>query len=101
MKKARATLDALMGPSRDVVAKDMSDDWKDRKVCKTFLVAACPYDKTMLGGRKGTEVCPKIHNEMLREAFNKSADVLPIALFEGIVRIRPCETSRQRLRPKT
>jgi len=74
MNKAKAMLDALMGPSRDTTSKPTSDDWKDRRVCKTFLVAVCPYDKTMLGGRKGTEVCPKIHNEMLREAFNKHAD---------------------------
>lgn len=74
MNKAKAMLDALMGPSRDTTSKPSSDDWKDRRVCKTFLVAVCPYDKTMLGGRKGVEVCPKIHNEMLRESFNKHAD---------------------------
>merc|ERR1712139_515143 len=43
-------------------------------VCRTFLVAVCPYDKTLLGGRKNTEVCPKIHNEMLKAKFEAHAD---------------------------
>jgi len=86
MKKAQAMLDALMGPSRNSSAKATSDDWRDRKVCKTFLVAVCPYDKTMLGGRKNVEVCPKIHNETLREAFKAHADGAPDSSFR-----RDCE----------
>lgn len=86
MNKAKAMLDALMGPSRDASSKAVTDDWKDRKVCKTFLVAVCPYDKTMLGGRKNVEVCPKIHNEMLREKFNAHGDGAPDSSFR-----RDCE----------
>jgi hypothetical protein len=75
MNKAKAMLDALMGPSRDTSSKNISeDDWKDSRVCKSYLVAVCPYDKTMLGGRKGIEVCSKIHNPALRQAFNDHAD---------------------------
>merc|ERR1711920_222161 len=71
---ARSILDALMGPGRDVSAKDKTDDWKDRKVCKRFLIGLCPYDKSMLGGRRKLETCSKIHNDMLRDAFNSHKD---------------------------
>mmetsp|Transcript_20633 Transcript_20633/g.33276 ORF Transcript_20633/g.33276 Transcript_20633/m.33276 type:complete len:324 (-) Transcript_20633:189-1160(-) len=82
MNKAKAMLDALMGPSRDTSSKEItSDDWKDRRVCKSFLVAVCPYDKTMLGGRKGIEICPKIHNPALRNAFEDHADGAPDSRF--------------------
>jgi len=93
MKKAQAMLDALMGPSRNssLSSKNTSEDWRDRKVCKTFLVAVCPYDKTMLGGRKSIEVCPKIHNEALREAFKAHADGAPDSRFR-----RDCEDKAMR-----
>merc|ERR1712066_403716 len=84
--KAKAALDALMGPSRDVSAKDRNEDWKDRTVCKRFLLGMCPYDKTMLGGRGSFEPCPKIHNEILRGAFLAHADGKPDSKFR-----RDCE----------
>merc|ERR1712228_841058 len=65
---------ALMGPSRDVSAKNRTEDWKDRTVCKRFLLGLCPYDKAMLGGRGSFEPCQKIHNEILRQSFNASKD---------------------------
>jgi len=74
MDKAKAMLDALMGPSRNASASDKSTDWKDKSVCEMFLVGFCPYDKAVLGGRRGMDPCPKIHNEMLREAFNQHED---------------------------
>merc|ERR1712113_468446 len=77
-------LDALMGPSRDVGAKD--DDWREKTVCRKFLIGFCPYDKSLLGGRRGMDACHKIHNEMLREAFNKHADGAPTSSFR-----RDCE----------
>lgn len=84
MHKAKAMLDALMGPSRDTGGR--ADDWKDKTVCKKFLVGFCPYDKAVLGGRRGNEACPKIHNENLREAFSKHEDGKPDSKFR-----RDCE----------
>lgn len=74
MKSAKAMLDALMGPSRDVSAKDKGVDWKERTVCKKFLIGFCPYDKSCLGGRRSMEPCPKIHNEILRGTFEAHED---------------------------
>lgn len=86
MNKAKAMLDALMGPSRDISAKERKDDWKERTVCKKFLVGFCPYDKAVLGGRRGFEPCAKIHNEILRAAFNEHDDGAPDSSFR-----RDCE----------
>eukprot|EP00929_Paragymnodinium_shiwhaense_P099967 TRINITY_DN6190_c0_g1_i2.p1 TRINITY_DN6190_c0_g1~~TRINITY_DN6190_c0_g1_i2.p1 ORF type:complete len:172 (-),score=24.29 TRINITY_DN6190_c0_g1_i2:545-1060(-) len=82
MNKAKAMLDALMGPSRDVSAKEKSqEDWKDRTVCKKFLIGFCPYDKSCLGGRRSIDPCPKIHNEHLRKAFEEHGDGKPESQF--------------------
>merc|ERR1712107_778266 len=86
MNKAKAMLHALMGPSRDLAPSDKKEDWRDRKVCKAFLVAFCPYEKSMLGGRRNFEVCDRIHNEMLKVEFNKHADGAPDSSFR-----RECE----------
>lgn len=43
MKKAKAMMDALMGPSRDVAAKDKrNDEFNDANCCKNYLVGCCP-----------------------------------------------------------
>eukprot|EP00441_Pelagodinium_beii_P022483 CAMPEP_0197655064 /NCGR_PEP_ID=MMETSP1338-20131121/39228_1 /TAXON_ID=43686 ORGANISM="Pelagodinium beii, Strain RCC1491" /NCGR_SAMPLE_ID=MMETSP1338 /ASSEMBLY_ACC=CAM_ASM_000754 /LENGTH=309 /DNA_ID=CAMNT_0043230635 /DNA_START=71 /DNA_END=998 /DNA_ORIENTATION=- len=86
MNKAKAMLDALMGPNRDNAATDRRDEWKDAKVCKRFLIGFCPYDKSVLGGRRSMEVCSGIHNEMLREAFKDHEDGDPNGRF-----VRQCE----------
>eukprot|EP00928_Gymnodinium_smaydae_P056205 TRINITY_DN39621_c0_g1_i1.p1 TRINITY_DN39621_c0_g1~~TRINITY_DN39621_c0_g1_i1.p1 ORF type:complete len:356 (-),score=73.30 TRINITY_DN39621_c0_g1_i1:113-1180(-) len=74
MNKAKAMLDALMGPSRDLAPNEKKDEWRDRSVCKAYLAGFCPYDKACLGGRRSISACTKIHNEILRESFNKHAD---------------------------
>jgi len=83
MNKAKAMLDALMGPNRDAAASDKKDEWKDPKVCKRFLIGFCPYDKSILGGRRSMAVCADIHNEMLREAFLTSEDGAPNSRFRS------------------
>lgn len=68
-------LDALMGPGRDVAGKDpKAQDWKERTVCKGYLIGFCPYDKAVLGGKRNLEVCSKIHSEILRSKFEAHAD---------------------------
>lgn len=71
MNKARAMLDALMGPGRDEGNKDPNKvGYKDRTVCKGFLLGFCPYGKEVLGGKRNIEVCKKIHSEVMQSQFN-------------------------------
>lgn len=68
MNKARAMLDALMGPGRD--EKDKSKvSYKDKSVCKGFLIGFCPYDKSVLGGKRTLEVCKKIHSDVMQAQY--------------------------------
>merc|ERR1711862_917194 len=68
-------LDALMGPGRDVAGKDPNaKDWKDRTVCRGFLIGFCPFDKAVLGGKRTLDVCPKIHSETTRAKFEQDDD---------------------------
>jgi len=90
MNKAKAMLDALMGPNRDADPSHKSEDWKDKRVCRHFLVGLCPHDKANLGGRRSIEACTKIHNEILRNSFNAHADGGPDSKFR-----RECEAALQ------
>ncbi|CAK9065152.1 unnamed protein product [Durusdinium trenchii] len=74
MDQARAMLDALMGPQRDVAKKskkDPAEDWRDDSVCKSFLAGFCPFDQDVLGGTRNIKACPKIHSTVIRECFDK------------------------------
>jgi len=84
-------LDALMGPSRDLAPSAKKDEWRDRTVCKSYLAGFCPYDKAVLGGRRSIPACDKIHNDILREAFNNHADGAPDSRFR-----RDCEDQMAR-----
>lgn len=74
MNKARAMLDALMGPGRDQKKDADSEDWKDKSICKGFAVGFCPFDKAVLGGKRTIEVCGKIHSEVIRDKFAEHKD---------------------------
>eukprot|EP00930_Biecheleria_cincta_P006926 TRINITY_DN108047_c0_g1_i1.p1 TRINITY_DN108047_c0_g1~~TRINITY_DN108047_c0_g1_i1.p1 ORF type:complete len:338 (-),score=69.82 TRINITY_DN108047_c0_g1_i1:15-1028(-) len=77
MNQAKAMLDALMGPQRDAgrkAKKEPSDDWKDDSVCKNYLLGICPFDRDVLGGKRGLRICAKIHSELIRERFGAHAD---------------------------
>jgi len=90
MNKARAMLDALMGPGRDAVIKDKAvskEKFKDRSVCKSFLVGCCPLDKELLGGRRKFQPCDRLHSELMRDQF---------AAHPEVERLRP-EYERLRL----
>jgi len=68
-------LDALMGPGRDEAFRGASKDkFKDKSVCKAFLVGFCPFDKAILGGKRSLQVCGKIHSELMREQFENHPD---------------------------
>mmetsp|Transcript_51122 Transcript_51122/g.91831 ORF Transcript_51122/g.91831 Transcript_51122/m.91831 type:complete len:393 (-) Transcript_51122:52-1230(-) len=74
MNKARAMLDALMGPQRDTKKDENSEDWKDKTICKGFLIGFCPLDKGVLGGKRTMDVCEKIHSEVIRAQFAEHKD---------------------------
>eukprot|EP00439_Symbiodinium_sp_Y106_P080474 s569_g19.t1 len=74
MNKARAMLDALMGPQRDQKKADNAEDWKDKSICKGYLIGFCPFDKSVVGGKRGIEPCDKIHSEVIREKFLATKD---------------------------
>ena len=74
MNKARAMLDALMGPQRDQKKDENAEDWKDKSICKGFIVGFCPFDKSVVGGKRSMEVCSKIHSEVIREKFDAHKD---------------------------
>lgn len=79
MDDARKLLDSLMGPSRDKGQEEQqkADGWKDRNVCKRFLVGFCPndaQDNWFKNTRRDTGTCNKIHSERLKELFENHAD---------------------------
>jgi len=78
MMDAKALLDSLMGPARDK-PKDQqrTDGWKDRDVCKRFLVGFCPnnaHDNWFHNTRRDVGVCNLIHSERLRADFEGHPD---------------------------
>eukprot|EP00931_Biecheleriopsis_adriatica_P067759 TRINITY_DN41825_c0_g1_i1.p1 TRINITY_DN41825_c0_g1~~TRINITY_DN41825_c0_g1_i1.p1 ORF type:complete len:320 (+),score=83.13 TRINITY_DN41825_c0_g1_i1:75-1034(+) len=77
MNKARAMLDALMGPNRDEREKDKEkakEKFKDKGVCKSFLIGLCPMDPAYLGGKRQFKACSKIHSEIMRDQFTGHPD---------------------------
>lgn len=76
MDRMRAQLDALMGPSRNTggIKKGLKEDFKDRTVCKSYLAGLCPFDKNVVGGKKGLDVCQRIHSDMMVEQFKMHPD---------------------------
>lgn len=79
MDDARKLLDSLMGPSRDKDLKEQkrSDGWKERNVCKRFLVGFCPNDSQdnwFKNTRRDIGSCSKIHSEALKQQFEQHPD---------------------------
>ncbi|CAE7943254.1 crop [Symbiodinium sp. KB8] len=101
MNKARAMLDALMGPNRNEKEVDKAkakEKFKDPGVCKSFLIGLCPLDRAYLGGKRQFKPCEKIHSEIMRDQFithpdadelrrQYEADTLPSLEFA----VRECE----------
>lgn len=94
MNKAKALLDSLMGPSRDVSNKEKSnDEFLESSCCKHYLVGCCPnaiLGKKLEAIRKAPndfcicpgvmfdrpsvinpEGCPKLHSVGLRDQFKQ------------------------------
>eukprot|EP00443_Scrippsiella_acuminata_P098011 CAMPEP_0115634216 /NCGR_PEP_ID=MMETSP0272-20121206/32469_1 /TAXON_ID=71861 /ORGANISM="Scrippsiella trochoidea, Strain CCMP3099" /LENGTH=307 /DNA_ID=CAMNT_0003071043 /DNA_START=80 /DNA_END=999 /DNA_ORIENTATION=- len=74
MKSAKDLLDSLMGPSRNLSAKNRTgEDFKEPNVCKHFLVGFCP---TSVLGKKVEHVppCKLLHSLALKEELDKHPD---------------------------
>lgn len=75
---AKALLDSLMGPERDKAKKDQKTDaWKERDVCKRFLVGFCPndqHDNWFHNTKRDIGICCKLHSERLRQDFESHPD---------------------------
>lgn len=85
MNKARAMLDALMGPQRDEKQDKgkSKEKFKEKEVCKCYLIGLCPFDAGYLGGKRNFTVCSKIHSEMMREQFKAHGDFRKLnAIYE-------------------
>merc|ERR1719410_1664928 len=86
MEDARALLDSLMGHNRNA---DMDDEeqqrqkgrWKSSEVCKHFLVGFCPYG-LFEGTRAELGPCGRLHEEVLRSAYNAEASEYTKAKYE-------------------
>lgn len=79
MDDARKLLDSLMGPSRDKSKEEQqrADGWKDRNVCKRFLVGFCPNDcedNWFKNTRRDPGTCNKVHSERLKKQFQEHPD---------------------------
>lgn len=73
---AKALLDSLMGPSRNVSDKDKTgEDFKAKDVCKDYLVGFCPrnnlFSGRVTGQRKQLGICNKVHSNALRGEFQR------------------------------
>jgi len=106
-------LDALMGPGRDVVENDKEkakEKFKDRTVCKGFLLGFCPLDASLLGGKRNFKVCEKIHSEIMREQLKAHEDCetltrdyecLSLQDLEYVMRERDTHIANERQRIRT
>lgn len=85
MKKARAMLDSLMGPSRDQSLTERSgEEFREANVCKHYLVGYCP--DTVLGKKLAAcraefdrpsivnPGCTKLHSVALRTEYQQHKD---------------------------
>lgn len=93
MDKARAMLDALMGPGRDETTTKgpKTEKFKDGSVCKSFLLGWCPLDPLVLGGKRRMAPCSKIHSALMKEQFEAHPDVEKLRLEYQVVALRDLE----------
>merc|ERR550539_1064218 len=83
MDAQRALLDSLMGHNRnqDFDSEKRSPNWKGSEVCKHFLVGFCPYG-LFEGTRAELGPCGRLHEEVLRSAYNSEASDYTKAKYE-------------------
>ncbi|KAH6820158.1 LUC7 N terminus domain-containing protein [Perilla frutescens var. hirtella] len=75
MDAQRALLDELMGSARNLTEEERKGHreikWDDKEVCGCYMIRFCPHD-LFVNTRSDLGVCPKIHDQKLKESFEKS-----------------------------
>ncbi|CAA6663297.1 unnamed protein product [Spirodela intermedia] len=75
MDAQRALLDELMGSARNLTEEEKKGfkevSWDDKEVCGPFMVRFCPHD-LFVNTKSDLGPCPKIHDQKLKESFEKS-----------------------------
>ncbi|CDP05336.1 unnamed protein product [Coffea canephora] len=75
MDAQRALLDELMGAARNLTEEERKGykeiTWDSKEVCSFYMVRFCPHD-LFVNTRSDLGPCPKIHDQKLKESFEKS-----------------------------
>ncbi|GMN40970.1 hypothetical protein TIFTF001_010185 [Ficus carica] len=75
MDAQRALLDELMGAARNLTEEEKKGyrevSWDDKEVCGAYMVRFCPHD-LFVNTRSDLGPCPRIHDQKLKESFEKS-----------------------------
>ncbi|WOL05650.1 hypothetical protein Cni_G14379 [Canna indica] len=75
MDAQRALLDELMGAARNLTDEQKKRykevRWDDKEVCGAYMVRFCPHD-LFVNTKSDLGACPKIHDQKLKESFEKS-----------------------------
>ncbi|OVA13863.1 LUC7-related [Macleaya cordata] len=75
MDAQRALLDELMGAARNLTEEEKKGYrevcWDDKEVCGPYMIRFCPHD-LFVNTRSDLGPCPKIHDQKLKESFEKS-----------------------------
>ncbi|KAJ1418497.1 Luc7-related [Sesbania bispinosa] len=75
MDAQRALLDELMGAARNLTEEERRGykevTWDDKEVCGFYMVRFCPHD-LFVNTRSDLGPCPRIHDQKLKESFEKS-----------------------------
>ncbi|KGN50411.1 luc7-like protein 3 [Cucumis sativus] len=75
MDAQRALLDELMGSARNLTEEERRGYkevmWDDKEVCGFYMVRFCPHD-LFVNTRSDLGPCTRIHDQKLKESFEKS-----------------------------
>ncbi|KAK3221011.1 hypothetical protein Dsin_014981 [Dipteronia sinensis] len=75
MDAQRALLDELMGAARNLTDEERKGykeiTWDDKEVCAFYMVRFCPHD-LFVNTRSDLGPCRRIHDQKLKESFEKS-----------------------------
>ncbi|TYI54011.1 hypothetical protein E1A91_D11G045900v1 [Gossypium mustelinum] len=75
MDAQRASLDELMGTARNLTDEEKKGyreiRWDDKEVCAFYMVRFCPHD-LFVNTRSDLGPCPRVHDQKLKESFEKS-----------------------------
>ncbi|CAH0385089.1 unnamed protein product [Bemisia tabaci] len=84
---AAQLLDELMGRNRNLGPNQKSKElhWEDPEFCKYFLVKFCPHD-LFVNTRADLGPCPKVHDDLAKEQFDKSTSYLKTQYEDDFLR---------------